>query len=671
VTSAAKMHDNLQLRTIVIASIICVVSGLVTPPEEYSIEDVTRERLDKMLDTTPFVAVYWYARNCKRSENILKDMELIDDDAKKSNIDFVKINDKRFGKSFGVKKFPALSFFRDRQIFIYDGDLKDEEAVLEFITDEDNMAMPDKIEDVDADQLISIVETDPFVTVFFYDESKTSSKALEHMEDIDDETDVFHIRFLRINDPELADDYSLTRIPCLVFFRREIPIVYAGDMNDENEMLEWLIKNQSSADDEDVLESVDGEQLEIMVDNVDNLMIYFYDNTRMSLKILDVMETIDDDCDRMDVVFVAVKDKALAAKYNVDEFPTLMFFENQIPSVYDGELEKPAEILAWIDDLLTGADIEQVTNDILDKFIATKSYLAVVFFKEDDPKSVAALEVLEEIDDDLDEVGIMFVKLDDEKEAAEYGIEIFPSLVVFENGIPNLYDGSFESGDEILSWIVNESSGDHTIEIVTDNMLDQIVADHDHVAVVFYKKGEESSEKLIEMLEHIDDEANENEFPIKLLRIDDADEAVEYGIDTLPALVYFDKRIPNIYSGDLDTVDILIWMTEQTEGSHIEEISDELLQTLIKKHDDLTVFFYDKDVKQERKLLEELENVDHILENKGINLVKIDDASEAEKYGVDVIPAIVHFQFKEPHVFKGDLTNEKKIVEWVLKLRES
>ena len=51
--------------------------------------------------------------------------------------------------------------------------------------------------------------------------------------------------------------------------------------------------------------------------------------------------------------------------------------------------------------------------------------------------------------------------------------------------------------------------------------------------------------------------------------------------------------------------------------------------------------------------------------------MKIDDASEAEKYGVDVIPAIVHFQFKEPHVFKGDLTNEKKIVEWVLKLRES
>ena len=60
------------------------------------------------------------------------------------------------------------------------------------------------------------------------------------------------------------------------------------------------------------------------------------------------------------ISFLNLQDKALSAQYNVDEFPTLMFFENQIPSVYDGELEKPDEILAWIADLMTGADIEQV-----------------------------------------------------------------------------------------------------------------------------------------------------------------------------------------------------------------------------------------------------------------------------------------------------------------------
>ena len=72
-------------------------------------------------------------------------------------------------------------------------------------------------------------------------------------------------------------------------------------------MLEWLIKNQSSADDDDTIEETDEEKLEIMVDNVDNLMIIFIDNSRLSTRVLDVMETIDDDCDRRDVVFVKVK----------------------------------------------------------------------------------------------------------------------------------------------------------------------------------------------------------------------------------------------------------------------------------------------------------------------------------------------------------------------------
>ena len=87
-----------------------------------------------------------------------------------------------------------INVTRNREVFIYDGDLKDEEAVLEFLTDDDNFSMGDKIEDVDAESLISIIETDPYVSVFFYDDTKESSKALEHMEDIDDETDVFNIR---------------------------------------------------------------------------------------------------------------------------------------------------------------------------------------------------------------------------------------------------------------------------------------------------------------------------------------------------------------------------------------------------------------------------------------------------------------------------------------------
>ena len=125
--------------------------------------------------------------------------------------------------------------------------------------------------------------------------------------------------------------------------------------------------------------------------------------------------------------------------------------------------------------------------------------------------------------------------------------------------------------------------------------------------------------------------------------------------------MYFDKRIPNIYDGDLtDSEAIVSWLTEQAKGSHIEEVSDELLSKLIKDHDDVTVFFYDKNVKQvmrfwdffknpvslfffqEIKLLEELENVDHILEERGIPLVKMDNEAEAEKHQVDVSWTFAH-----------------------------
>ena len=118
-------------------------------------------------------------------------------------------------------------------------------------------------------------------------------------------------------------------------------------------------------------------------------------------------------------------------------------------------------------------------------------------------------------------------------------------------------------------------------------------------------------------------------------------------------------------------MDILVWMMEQAEGSHIEEVSAELLATLVKKHDDITVFFYDKEVKQERALLAELENFDQILEEEGISLVKIDDPAAAERFGVEIVPAIVHFQFKHPHFYDGDLTNEKKIIQWVLQIKNS
>ncbi len=47
---------------------------------------------------------------------------------------------------------------------------------------------------------------------------------------------------------------------------------------------------------------------------------------------------------------------------------------------------------------------------------------------------------------------------------------------------------------------MGEISGDHTVEVVTDAMLDKLVAQFNHVAVLFYDKESEDSAAVLEAL---------------------------------------------------------------------------------------------------------------------------------------------------------------------------
>ena len=54
---------------------------------------------------------------------------------------------------------------------------------------------------------------------------------------------------------------------------------------------------------------------------------------------------------------------------------------------------------------------------------------------------------------------------------------------------------------------------------------------------------------VLKELENIDDECDTNN--INFVKISNLDEAKEYGLDTLPALVYFENKIPSIYEGNV------------------------------------------------------------------------------------------------------------------------
>jgi len=60
-------------------------------------------------------------------------------------------------------------------------------------------------------------------------------------------------------------------------------------------------------------------------------------------------------------------------------------------------------------------------------------------------------------------------------------------------------------------------------------------------------KDQKKSQKVLSELENIDDDCDQHN--IAFVKISDLEEAKEYGIDALPTLVLFERKIPHIYDG--------------------------------------------------------------------------------------------------------------------------
>ena len=52
---------------------------------------------------------------------------------------------------------------------------------------------------------------------------------------------------------------------------------------------------------------------------------------------MEILETIDDDCDVHGVHFVKISDPAAAYHFGVSSLPSLVYFKNRLPSVFEGE----------------------------------------------------------------------------------------------------------------------------------------------------------------------------------------------------------------------------------------------------------------------------------------------------------------------------------------------
>ncbi|XP_023169123.2 uncharacterized protein LOC111598211 isoform X5 [Drosophila hydei] len=636
---------------------------------EAVIEEVNAKQLEKLLADKDYVAVFWYARSCVTCDKVLAELEKIDDDTDSFGVDFVKINDKRLAKQYGIKTFPALTYFREKEPIIYDGDLMDEEGVLDFLTSLEAMDLPDRIEEVNAKILQKIIEDTDFVAVLFYDkDQKKSQKILAELENIDDECDQNDIAFVKIDDDKEAKEWGIDEIPSIVLFERGIPHIYEGDLMKEDELLGWLVHQKRYSE----IPEVTDEMKDKLVENTEHLAVIFYDKEdKQDMRILNELENIDDELEKEGIVIVRIDNAAEAKEYGLDHLPALIYFENKIPALYEGDLMNEDEVLEWLLVQKKTATIEEVTDEILVNLINEHEYVVVFFTGPCEPGESCdhTLNALESIDDELDEAGIIFVTTEDTGIAKKYNVKSYPRLVFFRNRDPLHFTGDLDDEDEVLAWITDDETLEipGKIEEVNVKMLDKILAENDHVVVFFYAEGDKKSQKILNELENIDDECEEKDIDFVKTSDDDIDK--EYDLPGLPALAFYRHKFRTIYTGDLmKEEEILDWVIDLHESTAdvIESVDRKTLQVLINDVEHLAVFFYDDECETCPGILEELENIDDDTDKHGIQFVKSNDVKLAHEIGIFAFPALVYYETGVPIMYDGNLESNDEVFKWIL-----
>ena len=75
-------------------------------------------------------------------------------------------------------------------------------------------------------------------------------------------------------------------------------------------------------------------------------------------------------------------------------------------------------------------------------------------------------------------------KTTDASFAEEVGVDTYPALVFFKDGVPNLYEGDLGVEEEVLDWLTEMKVESH-IELITRPMLETMVEETQYLAVFF------------------------------------------------------------------------------------------------------------------------------------------------------------------------------------------
>lgn len=98
---------------------------------------------------------------------------------------------------------------------------------------------------------------------------------LSEIEHIDDEADGAGINFVKIDDKQMAKEVGVFALPAIVFYKHHSrdPVIYAGDLYDEEGILNWLMTQKNPGG--DVIEDLEGDRLKKLIEESPSIAVYF------------------------------------------------------------------------------------------------------------------------------------------------------------------------------------------------------------------------------------------------------------------------------------------------------------------------------------------------------------------------------------------------------------
>ena len=196
--------------------------------------------------------------------------------------------------------------------------------------------------------------------------------------------------------------------------------------------------------------------------------------------------------------------------------------------------------------------VKLVSRAVAEMLIAKREHVGLIFIDDEDADGKDIVDDLEKDMYAIEEEELTLVQIDDPEFAEELGLHL-PSLVHFTNEIPNVYKGNMEDKDGVLKWLVDKKE-ESVIEVVTRQMLEEILEEEEYVAVLYTGSCEGQADLCEELLEHL--EELDNEFDDKgIAFVQTTDEEyplLKHSLTKLPALgIYRNKDHFLLYEGDL------------------------------------------------------------------------------------------------------------------------